>query len=198
MGVDCNSLNTGDVVLFYDADSLISRTIAYFDGSDCSHVGFVIKDPSWLPSGVYLLESSYDTFPSAEGDDNIGVRISLLSEVIAAYPSKNIHVRRLLKPHNWTADDIAAIHRSVHGVDYDMDPTHWVEFALGMHGKRTTKEYQCAALVSYVYVRLGLLPKDYDWTFATPACYGARLDLMPFCEGVQLGEIEGRVEISSQ
>lgn len=183
-------LRTGDVVLFYNRNTWLSWTIALFDWSDCSHVGLVLKDPpiDGLAPGTYLLESGFEDFGDVEDHaaSIYGVRLSKLDDVLRAYGSTDIHARRLrATPGPVTDAMVRKLHAAVHGKPYDMQITHWVEFALGAHGKRTDREFQCAALVTYALTVLGVVPPTVDWTFATPADYGRRVDALPLLPGAE-------------
>jgi len=197
MVVVSDTLSTGDVLLFYNAQALISRTIAYFDGTDCSHVAIVVKNPPWggLPRGLYLLESGYEDFDDVECHvERYGVRLSMLDDVLRAYGSHDIHVRRLVQHPRWTDAALCAAHDLVHGKPDDMDPADW--FAFVNHETPhppTDDRYVCSAMVTRVLIKLAVVAPDCNWTFVTPAEYGQRLAELPLAPGARFGPIEGPV-----
>jgi len=189
-----DALHTGDVVLFYNRQSWLSWTIALFDRSTCSHVGLVLRDPPFdgVPPGVYLLESGYEPFPDVEDHASsiYGVRLSKLDDVIRAYGAHTIRARRLLAtPTPITPALVCKVHAAVHGKPYDLCVTHWAMFAMGLHGERTEKTFQCAAMVTYVLMLLGLVNPDADWTFTTPGEYGCRFAELPLRDNVVYGAL---------
>lgn len=200
MGVPTTTLNTGDVVLFYDSHSLKDRFLAWGAGAPCSHVGMVVRNPPWLEEGdregVYLLESGYEGFPDAEdGQVKFGVQLVQLDSAIANYGSPNIHVRRLIRHPWWTDTELAAMHALVHNKPYDTTPEHWA--AAFFHRpdlvERTDERYWCSALVTRLYVELGMLPAEFDWTAVSPAAF-EKLTL-PLLDTAALGPIEGPLTI---
>ena len=72
--IDC--LETGDVLLFHDKSyslwkplSLFGKLIEYFTQSSYSHVGLILKNPTWIDdklNGVYLWQSSYEGTPDPQ------------------------------------------------------------------------------------------------------------------------------------
>lgn len=192
-----DTLGTGDVLLFYNARALISRTIAYFDGTDCSHVAIVVKNPPWggLPRGVYLLESGYEDFDDVESHvERYGVRLSMIDDVLRAYGSHDIHVRRLVQHPRWTDAALCAAHDLVHGKPYDMDPADWLAFINHETPHPPTDDrYVCSAMVTRVLIKLAVVAPDCNWTFVTPAEYGQRLAELPLVPGARFGSMEGPV-----
>lgn len=186
--------DTGDVVLFGNPRSLLSRFIQWGDGSDVSHVGVVIRDPPWLggdAAGAYLLESGYEDFPDVEDHEyKFGVRLSKLDDVVDAYRAAGgrVRLRKLETDVAWTDEQLRAIHSDVHNRPYDASPSTWVrDFCNVRGGEGDADRFDCSALVSYVYRGLGLLSPDANWTLVTPTAY-LRTELLPLNPGVALGE----------
>lgn len=188
-------LQTGDVVLFYDAESLKDRFLAWAADSPCSHVGIVIRNPPWFAEndreGVYLLESGWEGYADAEDHQvKFGVQMSPLEQAMANYPSTNIHVRRLVQHPEWTDEQLCAMHSLLHGKPYDTDPEHWARaFFDNRGGKPTDEAYWCSAMVTRALQELDVVKKDVNWTEVTPAAYHDLRDL-PLEDGCKFGPIE--------
>ena len=90
---------TGDILLF-SSNRWYSKLIELFTHSPYSHVGIILRDPTFLdPSlkGLFLFESGYEPMKSPEdGKVKYGVQISKLEDVIArcrAEKSGNLYYR---------------------------------------------------------------------------------------------------------
>lgn len=66
MVFNLSSLETGDIILFR-GNSWFSYALEWLGRSYYSHVGMIIKNPSFidsaLPDGIYILESGWEPFP---------------------------------------------------------------------------------------------------------------------------------------
>lgn len=169
-------------MLFRNKNSAISNIIAWGGQSAYSHVGMVVVNPPWRTDlhGVFLLESNVEPYRDAEDNEfKCGSTLSPLREVVKAYGSSNIHVRRLITDYRWTDNQLIKAHSVVHNRPYDFIWGHWVRAFLGMSIPPSYRAYWCSALVADVYRMLGLLPKDYDYTAATPQSFalGEKLPL---------------------
>ena len=97
-------LETGDLILFdhkngYSFFGLMSYLIKYFTRSNYTHIGMILKDPTFINptlKGHYLWESSWNA-RSARRKDKVGVQITPLHEILEEYKKKggNVFVRRL-------------------------------------------------------------------------------------------------------
>lgn len=183
-----DTMNTGDILLFHGT-SCLSCCIECLSCSSYSHVGMVLRDPIWLPKGLYVLESSKITNIADVEDHKMqsGVQIHPFEEVVTQ-PGCTIYVRHL----NITRDDafqelMATIHSEVHAKPYDMNLYDWVcaEYNLS-HRIPTSATFQehnqfwCSALVAYVYCRLGVLPSDINWSIIAPKSFSSKEGSLPF------------------
>jgi hypothetical protein len=181
-----SELATGDVVTFFDRHSLFSNAVAWATGDNCSHVGMVVVNPPWRRDlrGVFLLESDAEHFPDAEdGEFKVGVALNRFAEVVRRYPTRDIHVRRLTGHQKFADEELIRAHSLVHNRPYDTTPSHWLVAALGLGRRRTDRRFWCSALVACMYVQLGLLPADFDWTHVAPAQFDSGAYELPLLHG---------------
>jgi len=179
-----SDIDSGDVLL-YKGTGIVSRAIEYLGRCVYSHVGIVLKDPTFLPEkGLYVLHSSNEPFPDAEnGKEKFGVRIDRLETLIENDKKTGcFYVRKL----SFNRDDefntkLAEIHSTIHDRPYDTKLQHWILAKLMVDGfdiqalrkwctSDTTDTFWCSALACYVYFKLGLLHNTYiDWTYISPS-----------------------------
>jgi len=187
--VHLSELRTGDLVLFRNKRSLVSDVIAFGGRCKFSHVGMAVVNPPWRTDlrGTFLLESNVEPYRDAEDNEfKCGATLSPLKEVVDAYGSTDIFVRRLLSDHPWTDEDLIKAHSIVHNRPYDFAWSHWLRALLGLSIPPSYHAMWCSALVALIYCHLRLLPRDYDYSAATPEtfCEGGGLLLE---DGVALG-----------
>jgi len=191
MELDKSKFKTGDMLLFHhEADyngcfnclfSCFTELIEAFTQSKYSHAAIVIRDPDFTDpplKGLYVLESSFELFPDAENHKyKLGVELEEFDKVIAsAKENETIYWRRL----NCVRDEnfyriLKETHKIVHDKPYDLFPPDWINALL--HKKtqdgEITKRFYCSALVAFVYVQWGFLPKTTQWTYVTPKMLGS-------------------------
>ena len=169
---------TGDVVLFAGASGILDRLISWFTSSPYTHVGLVIRDPPGLPPGVHVIESSLEETPNEEtGRRTLGVQIQPLSTILSAHGTAYIRRLRLEDEGADLKKKICGIESTVDGKPYDLNAGDWLRAELRVLDPRMIWEQQdntfwCSALVSYFYVRLGLLPETIPWTLISPKEWG--------------------------
>ena len=184
-------------MLFYDPASWISRAIDYLSGSDYSHTGMIIVDPPWIAEkGVYLIQSGNEPIGNVEdGTRKFGVCMFKFSSILAIYPGR-VAVRHL---HNAYVDPglLATTHHHVHELPYNLNPIDWIRagYLSKMHrhhtgAAETDKRFWCSALVAYIYVHMGWLPADYDYTYAAPSAFGRFADELPLLNNAKLSVIQ--------
>jgi hypothetical protein len=91
------NMDTGDLVLFCGKNNLISRLISYFTNSQYTHVGFVLKNPTFcnLSRGVYLWMSGNEGIKDVTNDKlKYGVQIVNLKELLNTYIGE-VYLRKL-------------------------------------------------------------------------------------------------------
>ena len=178
---------TGDLILFHGCHSIISWMVEGFTGSQWSHVGIVLRSPTYIDeklTGLYLWESGSEQDPDCE--DHVrkyGVQITDLKKKINEYEGIVVW-RRLHWDPNELETKLTIIHNTVHNKLYDLDLVDFIYAKLGIpcrpnrhkngiwswfrYNPRKVDKMMCSALVAYVYTELGLLPSDTHWTDIFP------------------------------
>lgn len=168
---------TGDILLlsctkwYYP----FSRLIEYFTNCPYSHCGIIIKNPMFtkkpLP-GLYFLESGSENFNDIENNRRkFGVELVSLEEMINNYPGQ-IYYRKLHCHRNQQFYDILAqTHNDIHNIPYDLNPIDWFKaiFNIEIGDNQHIDRFWCSALVTYLYVKWGFLPKDIPWSMIAPS-----------------------------
>lgn len=180
--IDINTLKTGDMLLF-KYRSLLSRFIEYFTSSSYSHCGIIIKNPdfgSFKDEGLYFLESTgLDHIPDAEQNKvKFGVQIRKLEDVLKDNGG-TIYYRKLHCNRNEEFyKKLTHAHTIIHDKPYDDNPLHWVraKYKLEIGNLQNENTFFCSALVSFVYMTLGLLPLDTKWSTIEPCQLGTEKD----------------------
>ena len=192
------SYQTGDLILFHGTGNLFSWFVEFFTGSQYSHIGIILKNPKFqgvelepAEDGLYLWQSGISEYTDAEDNEmKLGVQISPLYKELKNYQG-TLYYRKLSLSSDLILDDkkLSEIHSVVHNRPYDLNPKDWVEafFEKNKGDLKTEKRFWCSALVAYVYIKLGLLPADLNWSFVIPE-YFAQIDKLD--KGCSLGKIE--------
>lgn len=187
LDLDKMNLKTGDLLLFNGTTFWFSRLVERVTHSPWSHVGIVLKDPTYINqalTGYYLLESGEESEPDAEdGANKFGVQISDLRDVLEGYGGKVV-VRHLEIEVPDMENKLVEIHNTVHNKPYDINLCDLLETKLNINfptpyfnwkilnyfrkDHRRTDTFFCSALVAYIYTELGLLPNDTQWTCCEP------------------------------
>lgn len=189
-------LNTGDLLLFGDSPFWFGRVVSYFSKSKYSHIGVVLKDPTYIDpklKGIYLLESGEEEFADSEdGLKKFGVQITSITELLSESSDQlgYLTYRRLhtSMPVEELEKRIKAIHDKVHGKPYDVDLFDFLEASSNinvvekkskswltwlMPNHRKTDTYFCSALAGRIYTYLGFLPEDTNWSECTPQFFSS-------------------------
>jgi cell wall-associated NlpC family hydrolase len=176
-------LDTCDILLFR-GNGIFGRILEFFGKSKYSHVGLVLKNPSFLnktlEDGLYILESSYNNTPDSEdGKYKVGVQIHKLEDVLNEYGKGAVYVRKVVCNRDESFyKKLEEIHTEVHNKPYDMDIGDWVMAKYDVDkqsvpkGLGRTNEFWCSALASYVFRELGLI-EDVNWTYISPREFSA-------------------------
>jgi cell wall-associated NlpC family hydrolase len=194
------NLKTGDLLLFDGGDKglfgYVSSLIKFFTRSNISHIGMVLKDPSFIhPSlkGYYVWESSWEGEPDPQdGHVKFGVQITPFDEIIRNYKKTNslIYVRRSLYSKDpFTYDALYKIHETVYDKAYDIVPGDWLAalWRKDSHPQKTDR-FWCSALVGYIYTQCGILKPDTDWSILRPSDFTAKANDLPFTGTATLGK----------
>ena len=198
-------LKTGDLILCNYTKkgklmSLFNGLIKSCTQSSYSHVGMILKDPTFIHptlKGLYVWESSYEGKPDPQdGKIKLGVQISPLSEVVNSYKtSGHISVRRV----NCSADlfsdvNLTKIHNVVYEKPYDVVPSDWIEALAKVDtDPQKTSRFWCSALIGYIYTKCGLLNEKTDWSILTPADFSLMAENLQFMEDVSLANTEEKL-----
>lgn len=171
--------DTGDIILFSDITYIPSRIIEWVTGSKYSHVGIVLKDPTYinpLLKGLYIFEST-GLSPIVDSEDNkrkTGVQIRKLENVLDDYNGA-IYWRKLHTQRNEAfIQKIIEIHNKVHDKPYDVQPIDWLKsmFDNRRGDSQIISRFFCSALVTYIYDVLGFVPPDTPWSIIRPKDLG--------------------------
>ena len=174
------NFETGDIILFNERKSMISRIIDFFTYSEFSHIGIIIKDPTFTPEpleGLYLLESTgvKDGIDVEDDEEKIGVQLRKLDDVISLYDGDIIWRHLNIERDDDFYEKLTKIHSIVHNKTYDFNPEDWIKNMFNIHyGKiQQTNSFVCSALVSFVYACLGVLPENTDWCLIRPCDFSS-------------------------
>jgi len=180
-------MNTGDIILFKGEHSIISYIVELFTSSDWSHIGIVLKDPTYIdPSlkGLFLLESGYeDISDSINHTRNYGVQLVDLHKKVNTYDG--VVVWRKLEANIDNLDEkMKLIYQTIKDRPYDFNLYDFIETSMNIQrpepsyssailnyfrpNHRKTDTFFCSALVAYIYTELELLEKDTQWTRCLP------------------------------
>jgi len=180
MTFDISSLETGDIILFR-GHSWISYVLEWLGRSCYSHVGMIIKNPSFmdssLPDGIYLLESGWNPLPDSEDHTlKYGVQLHLFSDILTQCAAHSVYVRRLHCERTASFySRLDTIHKSIHNRPYDLNLWDWLcaLYCLDIHSTLTPGAtgnkgaFWCSALIAFVYDELGLI-NPICWTQVVP------------------------------
>jgi len=197
-----NQLETGDILLFSNYPSGI---LGYFDSlirlgtqSQYSHIGIVLKDPEFLGlKGLYMWESGSETKPDPQdGIKKIGVQITPIKEVLNNYKdSGHIFYRKLKCPKDLiTTEKLKTIHHEVYLKPYDINPVHWLSAVFTPNvNMNQTNSFWCSALVAYIYIELGILSSDENWTLKRPSDFSLSAEHLKFSKDCELENKENKL-----
>jgi len=183
-----DKLQTGDLILFHGENSIISSIIEGYTNSKWSHVGIVLRNPTYIDkelTGLYLWESGKETFKDSEDKKyKYGVQITDLEKVVNEYDGIVVF-RKLVCNKTSFPELLKTIHNTIHNKPYDLDIFDFIMAKLGItcldkgkykysifnwfgYNPQKLDKLYCSSLVAYVYTELGLLPKDTRWTDIFP------------------------------
>lgn len=175
--MDIDLLRNGDILLFSSTTTLFDRAISYFTSSPYTHVAMVLRDPPGHP-GLHIIESSVEPTKDEVNDKHIfGVQMQPL---VTALENNGSVVCRRLDCHADVTLDSETVWAAISGVyarPYDVRPLDWLRAEVRVLDPKVIWEQQadsfwCSALVAYLYVKLGLLPKNLPWTLVSPEEWG--------------------------
>ena len=190
MSFNVDDLNTGDILLFHHTKncsscynsifSCVTGLIESCTQSEFSHVAMVVRDPQFTTpplKGLYVLESSFESFPDAEDHKyKFGVELEDFNKVMASAKEHGIVMWRKLKCNRDKNfyQLLKEAHKEVHDKPYDFYPPDFFNALIHKQGGdsgQITSRFFCSALVAFIYVRLGFLPYSTEWTRVTPKMF---------------------------
>jgi hypothetical protein len=201
MAFDLSTLETGDIILFR-GNSWISYILEWLGRSYYSHVGMIVKNPSFmdssLPDGIYLLESGWNSIPDSEDHQlKMGVQLHLLSDILKGCTDKSVYVRRVSCQRDVAFySRLDTIHKAIHNRAYDLNIMDWLRalYHLDIYNDikpsphANSKAFWCSALVAYIFDELGLI-NPVCWTEVVPrdfSLWSSRLEFRCKISGEEL------------
>lgn len=173
------SCETGDLLLF-NSTAFYSRFIELLSGSKYSHIGYIIKNPTWLHpdlSGVYLFESGKENTNDVISQHKIfGVQLTPMEEIVKEYKTATYgYLYYVQNKFDRTDDYYVKLKNIILQTDtkkYDLNPIDWIKAEFNINiGVRKVDRFFCSALVAYIMEQVGHLDKDIDWTYVAPRRY---------------------------
>ena len=185
-------LETGDILIFASKGSYLSSLIKYFTQSQITHVGMVLKDPTWINpclKGTFLWESGWEGTPDPQDNKlKLGVQITALEDVRKHFKNSDIFVRKIKTPSPFfwkgAVEKLKKIHEKVYNKPYDLVPNDWIRASLGLEKtKPTTDRFWCSALIAYILKELGILKGNTNWSSVKPCDFSIEKNTLSFFFG---------------
>ena len=185
--INYDDLETGDLLLFHWTGkcntplncclTFYGKLISCFTKSKYTHSAIVIRNPPWRTDlkGLYILESSLETFPDAEDNEiKFGVQLVDFKKMIDDFQG-DIYVRKLIckRDKNFN-DNLIKAQSIVHNRSYDTIVTDYIKAGFKIYkGKvQRLKTFYCSSLVIFIYIKLGFLDKNLPWSVLAPSVLG--------------------------
>lgn len=172
------NFETGDLLLFdrkseFSFFGFFDWLIKYFTKSDYSHIGMIVKNPSFanLPNGLYLWHSSLEENDAEDHKKKLGVQFTPLERIIKNYPGKLIWRKLNSGNVRITNDKLKEIHELVHGKPYDLNFIDWFDALIEHPSNRCTTRFFCSALIARIYSFLDLIGPNIDWSIIRPSSF---------------------------
>ena len=182
-------LQTGDIILF-QGRTFLSYLLEYFGRSPYSHVGMIVRNPSFLnpelEDGIYLLESGWNPIPDVEtGKTKMGVQLHFLEDILKECQPNTVYVRKVEchRDHVFY-ETLQTIHQTVQNQPYDLNPWDWLMGLLNQTlplepSYQRTDRFWCSALLAYIFEKLQLI-QPVNWTLVAPREFGYTGTLLSF------------------
>ena len=179
-----STCQTGDIILF-SSNYWYSKLIERFSSSKFSHIGVILKDPTYINDqlkGLYVWESGAESKPDPEDNSKkIGVQITPLNDILEPYKgifTGSVYYRKLNCIRNKEfVNKLIDIHHIVHGKPYDTNILDWIKGQVNIDHKcddkdlgddHKTNEFWCSALTGFIYSKLGFINDNIPWTIVAP------------------------------
>ena len=187
-----DNLKTGDLIMFCSHNSgfmgLFSSLIKYGSHSNYTHIGMILKDPTFINNnlkGLYVWESGYEGTPDPQDNlTKLGVQITPLYEMINNYKKSKIIIRKLITTENKFNNTILEkMHSLVYNKPYDTNIFDWMQALIGYNiSPQKTDRFWCSAFVGYLYTNAGILKKNVDWSILKPSDFSLEAENLKFQE----------------
>jgi hypothetical protein len=184
-----DGLRSFDLLLFAGSDVFPSRIIEYILGTNYSHIGLVVVNPSFCSpqSGVFFIESGEETTPDASsGKRKWGVRATVLdSTFLATYPGRVFRRRAVwsnVQAQEAAQQALECAWTKVHEATYDCNVADAYEAARHkvIHGDgRRTDTFVCSTFAAFILTSINALDKNTTaWDTFSPKDFipGGRVD----------------------
>ena len=171
---------------------LFSSLIKYGSHSNYTHIGMIIKDPTFINDGLkglYVWESGYEGQPDPQDNlTKLGVQITPLYEMLNNYKNSKIIIRKLItKEDKFNKNILSKMHSIVYNKPYDTNIFDWMQALIGIDiSPQKTNRFWCSAFVGYLYANAGILKKNVDWSILSPADFSLEAENLDFEEGCSL------------
>lgn len=177
--MDFSNFDTGDILLFSGSGFWFSYVVEYFTWSDFSHVGMILKDPTYIdPSleGYFMLESGVESFPDAVDHRlHFGVQIVNLEKVFQNYDGRIYHRKLNITPEirDIIPDVLQSTWKTIRDLPYDdhIWDLFRTEFGVKCGNLKRTDAFFCSALQTFIYERFDIFTVDLDWDMIEPKDY---------------------------
>lgn len=201
--MELDKMKTGDILLFttkltFNPISWLGCLIQKFTNTRYSHVGMIVKDPTWANpdlKGLYLWESSFNGTPDPQDNKvKLGVQLTPL-EMILKRTNHDIYYRAIKDNHYFTESTLQAIHKDVYDKPYDVTPIDWFDAYIKtpLVGRKTNTFF-CSALVGYIYSKAGLLVPDVDWSLLWPSDFSVEKERLEWKDECLLSNVEVKID----
>lgn len=199
-----NDLDTFDIILCNGQNYWFSSVIEYATWSKFSHIGIVLKSPTWLHpelTGNYFLESGVEKFSDAvDHKMKFGVQITNLNKMINNYIG-TLYVRKLKsEPYKtnpyYYENKLKGVYEMIRDKPYDENPIDLIQaqMRIKLHDNHD-ESFFCSALVAFIYVQLGFLPVDIDWHLVVPKDFASGYNMEKLMLDKGLGSLENMERI---
>ena len=196
-------LNTGDLILCHcqkdgKLDPGLDGVIEEFTHSPFEHAAIILRDPPWLDrKGIYVYQSGSgpNNYPDVMNGNLCGVTLNYFDDFIM---NRSYVCIRSMKGVTWNNKTWARFKKAFdksHGKPYDSKPCDWCCTGIwsflccpcinNFFCRRQTKRFWCSALVWYIYVKMGFIGSNTDWSDKTPA----QLSILELIPPSELGRI---------
>jgi hypothetical protein len=183
---DIDSLETGDLLLFSGKGYWFSYVVEYLTWSDFSHIGMVLRDPTYLDpklKGLYMLESGTENFPDAiEHRLHYGVQVVNLEKVLEHYVGR-VYLRKLKINSTQRKNSEVVLPQIWNTIkDKPYDDHIWdlicVEFGLKWGNTHRVDNFFCSALITFLYEKFDYITVPLEWDLILPKDYesGGKID----------------------